>query len=72
MQIEDLKAYFDDGDSEEEMDAQSDEVEAAELVLLSPGAPRNREDLIAELPEKRIADRLITRYYASMSPSQRM
>ncbi|KAI6782986.1 putative transcriptional regulatory protein-like protein [Emericellopsis cladophorae] len=68
--IEDLKAYFDEGDKDEEMDALSDEVEAAELVLLSPSPPRNREDIIAELPEKRIADRLITRYYACMSPSQ--
>lgn len=31
----------------------------------------NREDLLAQLPEKHVADRLITRYFGAKSPAQR-
>lgn len=70
-QIEDLKCYFDDPDSDDEPDIPEDDLEAPELLLYSRGAPRNKADLLAQLPERQVADRLITRYYSSMSPSQR-
>ena len=68
-QIEDLKCYFDDPDSDEE-DVVNDEMDGPGLLLFSRGAPLNRADLLAQLPERAIADRLITRYFSSMSPSQ--
>lgn len=69
IQIEDLKCYFDDPDSDEE-DEVNDVMDGPGLLLFSRGAPRNRADLLAQLPERAIADRLITRYFSSMSPSQ--
>lgn len=53
------------------MDTPGDEMDAPELLLFSRAAPRDKADLLAQLPERQIADRLITRYFSSMSPSQR-
>lgn len=36
------------------------------------GAPRNRTELLALLPNRDIVDRLVVRYFSSSSPSQRM
>ncbi|KAH7166084.1 hypothetical protein EDB81DRAFT_641041 [Dactylonectria macrodidyma] len=66
--IEDLKSYFDqpeDVDEGEEWD-----MDSAELLLSTRAGPRNREDLLSHLPDRKVSDRLITRYFASMSPSQ--
>lgn len=41
------------------------------MLLFARAGPRNREDLLSYLPERKVADRLITRYFSSMSPSQR-
>ncbi|KAL7797615.1 fungal-specific transcription factor domain-containing protein [Trichoderma ceciliae] len=68
--IEDIKAYFDDpGDSEDDAMA-GDELEGPEMLLYSRGVPSNREELVAQLPERHVADRLVTRYFSSKSPSQ--
>lgn len=74
LQIEDLKSYFEDDveDDGENGSPEMDEVDVEEMLIYPRGgAPRNRDELIANLPEKRVADRLITRYFESMSPSQR-
>lgn len=71
VKIEDIKAYFDDpGDSDDDV-LPGDELEGPEMLLYSRGAPSNREDLLAQLPERHVADRLVTRYFSSKSPSQR-
>lgn len=70
MQIEDLKSYFDEPEEEEDMSPEAD-MDGPELLLFARGAPRNREELVAQLPERSVVDRLVTRYFASMSPSQR-
>ncbi|EHK27285.1 uncharacterized protein TRIVIDRAFT_188169 [Trichoderma virens Gv29-8] len=68
--IEDIKAYFDDpGDSDDDL-LPGDELEGPEMLLYSRGAPTNREELLAQLPERHVADRLVTRYFSSKSPSQ--
>ncbi|KAL7925420.1 fungal-specific transcription factor domain-containing protein [Trichoderma austrokoningii] len=68
--IEDIKAYFDDpGDSEDEF-GPGDELEGPEMLLYSKGALSNRDELLAQLPERRVVDRLVTRYFSSKSPSQ--
>lgn len=71
MQIEDLKSYFDHPDDMEDGDTQTDEFDASELILFPKSSPRSREELLSHLPERKVADRIITRYFASMSPSQR-
>ncbi|CAM1508351.1 Fc.00g051990.m01.CDS01 [Cosmosporella sp. VM-42] len=68
--IEDLKSYFDHPEELEDGDTPSDELDATELMLFARGGPRNRDELLTHLPEQKVADRLITRYFASMSPSQ--
>ncbi|KAM5342546.1 hypothetical protein ACJ41O_013512 [Fusarium nematophilum] len=68
--IEDLKSYFDQPEDPEEEQTLSDEIDSTELLLFSRVGPRDREDLLSRLPERIVADRLITRYFASMSPSQ--
>jgi hypothetical protein len=71
MQIEDIKAYFDDpGDSDDDA-MPGDELEGPEMLLYSRGAPCSREELLAHLPERHVMDRIITRYFSSKSPSQR-
>ena len=71
-QIEDLKTYFDDGDEDQDDgDGMDDDMDTGEFLLFSRGGPRNREDLIAQLPDRKIADRLIMRYYSTNSPSLR-
>ncbi|KAM0257438.1 hypothetical protein ACHAQJ_004384 [Trichoderma viride] len=68
--IEDIKAYFDDpGDSEDDA-MPGDELEGPEMLLYSRGAPSSREELLAQLPERHVVDRLVTRYFSSKSPSQ--
>ncbi|OTA06305.1 Zn2Cys6 transcriptional regulator [Trichoderma parareesei] len=68
--IEDIKAYFDDpGDSDDDA-VPGDELDGPEMLLYSRGAPRDREELLAQLPERKVADRLVTRYFSSKSPSQ--
>lgn len=63
--------YFDESEEQEEGRSPPDELEGPELLLYSRGAPSNREELISQLPERRVADRLIMRYFSCMSPSQR-
>ncbi|OPB40120.1 Zn2Cys6 transcriptional regulator [Trichoderma guizhouense] len=68
--IEDIKAYFDDpGDSDDDL-LPGEELEGPEMLLYSRGAPTSREELLAQLPERHVADRLVTRYFSSKSPSQ--
>ncbi|GKT99535.1 hypothetical protein FLAG1_01666 [Fusarium langsethiae] len=68
--IEDLKSYFDQPDDAEEDQILADEIDPTELMLNTRAGPRNREELLGCLPDRKVADRLISRYFASMSPSQ--
>ncbi|KAF7549048.1 hypothetical protein G7Z17_g6663 [Cylindrodendrum hubeiense] len=66
--IEDLKSYFDQPDDIDDVEA--GEYDSADLLLFARAGPSNREELLSYLPERKVADRLITRYFSSMSPSQ--
>ncbi|UZP44489.1 hypothetical protein NXS19_012301 [Fusarium pseudograminearum] len=68
--IEDLKSYFDQPDETEEDQILADEIDPMELMLNTRAGPRNRDELLGRLPDRKVADRLISRYFASMSPSQ--
>lgn len=63
--------YFDDSEEQDEGNSPTDELDPSEMLLSPRGAVGSRDDLIAQLPERHVADMLITRYFASMSPSQR-
>jgi len=65
-----MKSYFEDEDEVAEGDSPLDETDATDLLIQS-GGPSNREELLAQLPEKHVADRLIMRYFSSASPAQR-
>ncbi|KAJ2901508.1 Fusarisetin A cluster transcription factor fsa6 [Zalerion maritima] len=70
--IEDLKSFFDDsedesGDSPASTDKASSNVEQ---LLLGMASPKSKTDLLYMLPEKKVMDRLIMRYFNSHSPSQ--
>ncbi|KAK7456191.1 hypothetical protein CaCOL14_004232 [Colletotrichum acutatum] len=70
--IEDMKSYFEEPEADyDESPEPSDEIEAPDLMLFSRNMPRSREDLLKLLPEQKIVDRLIMRYFSSRSPSQR-
>lgn len=71
IQIEELKGYFDYPDDESEEDAPPGALDDPQMMLLSTTTPRDREYLIAQLPSRPVMDRIVTRYFASMSPSQR-
>ncbi|OTB07767.1 hypothetical protein M426DRAFT_8366 [Hypoxylon sp. CI-4A] len=69
--IEDLKSYFED--TYEEGDEIHDPYEntgPSELLMFSRGVPKNKQELLAILPERAIASRLMNRYFNSNSPSQ--
>ncbi|KAH6892200.1 hypothetical protein B0T10DRAFT_457916 [Thelonectria olida] len=68
FKIEDLKSYFDQPD--ELNDGEMGESDSADLLLFSRTGPRNRQDLMNYLPDRQVADRILMRYFASMSPSQ--
>ncbi|KXH65470.1 fungal specific transcription factor domain-containing protein [Colletotrichum salicis] len=69
--IEDMKSYFEEPEADcDEIPEPSDEIEAPDLVLFSRNMPRSREELLKLLPERKIVDRLIMRYFSSRSPSQ--
>ncbi|KAJ4141340.1 hypothetical protein NW768_000551 [Fusarium equiseti] len=68
--IEDLKSYFDQPEDAEDDQILADEIDPTELMLNTRAGPRNREELLSRLPDRRVADRLLSRYFASMSPSQ--
>ncbi|KAK0383362.1 hypothetical protein NLU13_9275 [Sarocladium strictum] len=69
--IEDLKAYFDYSDEDEEGNSPAGAPEDSEdWTILSSGSPMDRGQLLRQLPEKQIMDRLVVRYFSSMSPSQ--
>ncbi|KAJ6438538.1 C6 transcription factor [Purpureocillium lavendulum] len=68
--IQDLKTYFQDETEDDEDASPTDELDAPEMLLWSPGGPGDRDELLAQLPERHVADRLITRYFSAMSPSQ--
>ncbi|KAI0457909.1 fungal-specific transcription factor domain-containing protein [Xylaria acuta] len=69
--LEDLKTYFEDPEVPElDTDDPYESVGPSELLILSRGAPRNKEELLAMLPDKSVMDRLMNRYFNSNSPSQ--
>ncbi|KAI1180869.1 hypothetical protein F4777DRAFT_175893 [Nemania sp. FL0916] len=69
--LEDLKTYFEDPEVPEvDVDDPYENLGPSELLILSRGAPRNKEELLALLPDKAVMDRLMNRYFNSNSPSQ--
>ncbi|GJN75277.1 hypothetical protein PLICBS_009374 [Purpureocillium lilacinum] len=68
--IEDLKTYFQDEAGADDETSPTDELDAPEMLLWSAGGPGDRDELLTQLPERHVADRLITRYFSAMSPSQ--
>ncbi|KAM0204407.1 hypothetical protein ACHAPI_000160 [Fusarium lateritium] len=68
--IEDLKSYFEHPEDTEDDQSPADEIDPTELILNTRAGPKNREELLNRLPDRNVADRLISRYFASMSPSQ--
>ncbi|KAF5659180.1 hypothetical protein FHETE_9529 [Fusarium heterosporum] len=68
--IEDLKSYFEHPEDAEDDQSPADEIDPTELLLNTRAGPKNREELLSRLPDRNVADRLISRYFASMSPSQ--
>ncbi|KAI1036289.1 hypothetical protein LB503_003019 [Fusarium chuoi] len=68
--IEDLKDYFEQPEEAGEDQILDDEIDPTEVMLNTRAGPRNREELLSRLPERKVADRLLSRYFASMSPSQ--
>ncbi|KAF5988095.1 hypothetical protein FCOIX_679 [Fusarium coicis] len=68
--IEDLKDYFEQPEEAGEDQFLDDEIDPTEVMLNTRAGPRNREELLNRLPERKVADRLLSRYFASMSPSQ--
>lgn len=67
-----MKSYFEEPEADDDESPEpSDEIEAPDLMLFSRNTPRSREDLLKLLPEQKIVDRLIMRYFSSRSPSQR-
>ncbi|KAI1429546.1 hypothetical protein F5Y12DRAFT_710033 [Xylaria sp. FL1777] len=69
--LEDLKNYFEDPeDSEVDADDPYESLGPSELLILSRGAPQNKNELLALLPDKSVMDRLMNRYFNSNSPSQ--
>ena len=72
MQIEDLKAYFEESDDEDQNPRDdSPEEDASEMLLFSGPGPRKKDDILRLVPHKSMAQRLVTRYLTSFSPSQR-
>ncbi|KAF6806560.1 C6 transcription factor [Colletotrichum musicola] len=72
--IEDMKSYFEEPEvlGDESPEQQADDLEAPELLLFSRNQPRNREELLRLMPERKIVDRLVMRYFSSQSPSQHL
>lgn len=69
--IEDLKGYFvDKNEDEEETQDPYENMGPTELLMASRNVPKNKEDLLATLPDKAIVTRLMNRYFNSNSPSQ--
>ncbi|KAI0122845.1 fungal-specific transcription factor domain-containing protein [Xylariales sp. AK1849] len=70
--IDELKNFFEYPD-DDESEANHDPHETAgspEFLLLSQNVPRNKDELLAMLPERSVIDRLMMRYFNSNSPSQ--
>ncbi|KAI0598101.1 hypothetical protein F4775DRAFT_557729 [Biscogniauxia sp. FL1348] len=70
--LEDLKNYFDVPEEEDDdyPDTLYENTGPAELMMFSTGAPSNKRQMLALLPEKTVMDRLMNRYFNSNSPSQ--
>lgn len=71
MQIDELRAYFEEPDDDDEFHDPYAPGRSAELLLFSKNVPRSKDDILALLPDKRVIDRLMMRYFNSNSPSQR-
>ncbi|KAI0157708.1 hypothetical protein GGR57DRAFT_500657 [Xylariaceae sp. FL1272] len=69
--LEDLKAYFEEDSGSQEIDIDdSDELGPSHLLISPRSQPRNKDELLALLPDKDVMDRLMNRYFNSNSPSQ--
>ncbi|KAI1117292.1 hypothetical protein F5Y14DRAFT_377490 [Nemania sp. NC0429] len=69
--LEDLKAYFEEPEAPEtDVDDPHDSIIPCGLLIDLRSALRNKEELLALLPDKNVMDRLMNRYFNSNSPSQ--
>ncbi|KAI1138774.1 fungal-specific transcription factor domain-containing protein [Hypoxylon sp. FL0543] len=69
--IEDLKSYFEENDEDgDEIYDPYENTGPAELMMFSRGVPKNKDELLAILPEQNVVLRLMNRYFNSNSPSQ--
>ncbi|KAK2019699.1 fungal-specific transcription factor domain-containing protein [Colletotrichum eremochloae] len=69
--IEDMKSYLEEAElTDDESPGPSSELEAPDLVFSSGSTPRSREDLMRLVPDRKVVDRLVMRYFSSHSPSQ--
>ncbi|KAH7318576.1 hypothetical protein B0I35DRAFT_479067 [Stachybotrys elegans] len=69
--IQDIKTYFEEvNEDEDNPPAVDDEVDTPDVVLLPRAGPKSQEELFDHLPDKEVVDRIIMRYFESMSPSQ--
>ncbi|KEY69737.1 hypothetical protein S7711_03718 [Stachybotrys chartarum IBT 7711] len=71
--IQDIKSYFEEADDEDEISTSTftEDTDTPEIIINARGGPKNRDELLACLPERKIVDRIIMRYFESSSPSQR-
>lgn len=71
-QIEDLKSYFNDEVTAEDSSTDTTaDFDSPAMLMMDSFSPRSRDDLLALLPPKNVADRLVMRYFGSNSASQR-
>ncbi|KOS18693.1 putative transcriptional regulatory protein [Escovopsis weberi] len=71
--IEDMKSYFDDPDDSDDDSLPKEDPDTPDMLPFGRGwggGPRNREELLALLPEKHVSDRIVTRYFSAKTPSQ--
>ncbi|KAH9984774.1 hypothetical protein F4779DRAFT_326508 [Xylariaceae sp. FL0662B] len=69
--IEDLKNYFEDpAEGGDETHDPYENTGPQELMMFSKGVPRNKDELLALLPERSVCDRIMNRYFNSNSPSR--
>lgn len=70
-QIEELKDYFNEPMTEADHFPDSNRFTEQELLFRPFTTPLDRQQLLSQLPPRQVADRIVTRYFASVSPSRR-
>jgi hypothetical protein len=68
--IGDLKEYFEENENDMDEYEDDDQGPQADILFSTNKPPRNHQDLLSRLPSQPIADKLISRYFSCMFPSQ--